>query len=74
MMDHNRTVSGVNLGHLWDEVELMSGHLDRLVALAEAGKVKPRVDRVFPLSKGGEGHLHVQARKNIGKVLFDCTA
>ncbi|MBS1152848.1 MAG: Synaptic vesicle rane protein [Myxococcaceae bacterium] len=72
LMDHNRTVSGVNLGHLWGEVEMMSGHLVKLLALAVEGKVKPRVDKVFPLAEGPAAHRYVQARKNVGKVIFDC--
>ncbi len=32
-MDQNRTVSRVNLGHLWDEVAMMSSHLTKLLAL-----------------------------------------
>jgi NADPH:quinone reductase-like Zn-dependent oxidoreductase len=72
LMDSNRTVSGVNLGHLWGELELLGGHLDDLLKLAEAGLVKPHVDAVFPLAKAAEAHLHVQGRKNVGKVLLDC--
>ncbi len=73
MMDQNKSVSGVNLGHLWDEIEMMSGHLKKLLALVEAGKVKPRVDKVFKLAQGPDAHRYVQERKNVGKVIFDCT-
>lgn len=72
LMDHNRTVSGVNLGHLWDEVEMMGGHLVKLLALSEKGIVKPRVDKVFPLVEGPAAHRYVQERKNVGKVIFNC--
>lgn len=74
MMDVNKTVSGINMGTMWDEVELLGGHLKKLTELAEAGKVKPHVDTVFPLSKGADAHRHVQERKNVGKVVFDCEA
>lgn len=74
LMDHNRSVSGVNMGHLWHEVELMGAHLDALLAQAKLGVVKPHVDRVFPLAQAGEAHAHIQARRNIGKVLLDCEA
>lgn len=73
LMDHNRTVSGVNLGHLWGEVEMMGGHLVKLLKLSTEGKVKPRVDKVFPLVEGPAAHQYVQDRKNVGKVIFDCT-
>lgn len=72
LMDKNRSVSGINMGHMWGELELMGQHLDRLLALAEQGKLKPHVDSVYPLEKAGDAHAHIQARKNVGKVLLSC--
>ena len=72
LMDKNRGVSGTNMGHLWDEVELMAHHLDKVLELNAGGKLTARVDKVFPLEKAGEAHEYVQARKNIGKVLLAC--
>lgn len=72
LMQVNRSVSGVNMGHLWEELELMAHHLDAVLALATSGKLDVHVDRVFPLEQAGEAHAHVQARKNIGKVLLAC--
>lgn len=74
LMGLNKGVIGINLGHLWHEGALMGSHLDALLAMYERGQVKPHVDRVFPLSKAGEAHAHVQGRKNVGKVLFDVEA
>jgi NADPH:quinone reductase-like Zn-dependent oxidoreductase len=73
LMDHNRTVSGVNLGHMWDEVELLRRHIQRLLELFEEGRISPHVDRVFPLSSGADAHRYLQERKNVGKVLLDCS-
>ncbi|MCC6337590.1 MAG: zinc-binding dehydrogenase [Myxococcales bacterium] len=70
LMDANRGLSGVNLGHLWDETELLGHHLTRLVELYQQGHLKPHVDRVFPVDRAGEAHAWVQARKNVGKVLL----
>lgn len=72
LMQDNRSVSGVNMGHMWGELELMMHHLDRMLALVDAGKLTVHVDKVFPLAQAGEAHAHVQARKNIGKVLLAC--
>jgi synaptic vesicle membrane protein VAT-1 len=74
LMNDNKTVSGVNLGHLWKEEELLRGHLEKLMELARAGRVKPPIDSVFPLSKGADAHRQMQSRKNVGKVVLDCTA
>jgi synaptic vesicle membrane protein VAT-1 len=74
LMNHNHTVSGVNMGSLWGEADLMTSHMRRLLELFQQKKISPHVDKVFPLSKAGEAHQYVQARKNVGKVLFDCAA
>jgi NADPH:quinone reductase-like Zn-dependent oxidoreductase len=50
----------------------LSGHLRKLLALSEQGKLKPRVDKVFPLVEGPAAHRYVQERKNVGKVIFNC--
>lgn len=74
LMDQNRGVSGTNMGHLWNELELIGHHLDRILELNAAGKLTAHVDSVFPLERAGEAHAHVQARKNVGKVLLSCEA
>lgn len=74
LMGANKGIIGINLGHLWHEGALMGSHLDALLAMYERGQVKPHVDKVFPLSKAADAHAYVQARKNIGKVVFDVEA
>jgi synaptic vesicle membrane protein VAT-1 len=72
LMDKNRSVSGINLGHLWNENALLQGHLTALLELYRQQQIRPHVDQVFPLSSGAAAHQHVHERKNVGKVLFDC--
>jgi NADPH:quinone reductase-like Zn-dependent oxidoreductase len=74
LMKDNKTISGVNMGGLWDETDLMRHHLTTLVKLYSEGKIKPHVDQVFPLSKGADAHRFMQQRRNVGKVIFDTTA
>lgn len=74
LMDLNKGIVGINLGHLWHEGPLMFSHLGALLQLFERGHVKPHVDKVFALSKAGDAHAYVQARKNVGKVIFDVEA
>lgn len=71
LMNTNRTVSGVNLGHLWGEGALIASHLDALLSLFARGKLAPHVSEVFALSRAAEAHRYVQDRKNVGKVLYD---
>jgi len=70
LMETNRTISGVNMGKLWDEVEMLREELEALLALYEEGKVKPRVDSTFSFAQAKEAHLHMQNRKNIGKIVL----
>ena len=43
---------------------------DRLLAMLEAGAIRPRVDRVLPLSRWREGFAAMANREVIGKVVF----
>jgi NADPH:quinone reductase-like Zn-dependent oxidoreductase len=74
LMGDNKTVSGVKIGHLWNERDQIVAEMDELVRLYREGKIRPRIDKVFPLAAGGDAHNYVQQRKNVGKVLFDCSA
>jgi NADPH:quinone reductase-like Zn-dependent oxidoreductase len=73
LMGDNRTVSGVNVGHLWGEHVLMRETLDALLVLWREGKVKSHIDSVFPLDQGAAAHRRMHERKNVGKILFDCS-
>jgi synaptic vesicle membrane protein VAT-1 len=73
LMNDNRGVAGVNLGHLWGEVALIGETLRALLDLFARGAIAPRVDRVFPLAEGAAAHRFLQERRNVGKVLFDCS-
>ena len=47
LMNANKGVSGVNLGHMWDEIDRMTGWVDQLMSLWEEGAIKPKVARIF---------------------------
>jgi NADPH:quinone reductase-like Zn-dependent oxidoreductase len=70
LMGDNRTVSGVNLGHLWNEDQIIGPQMLTLLRLLGEGKLSPRVDKVFPLEEGAAAHLYLMERRNIGKVLL----
>ena len=73
LMGKNITVSGVNVGELWGETATVRATLDALMTLWGEGKVRSRIDAVFPLAEGAAAHRRVHERKNVGKILFDCT-
>ncbi|MGO9135674.1 MAG: zinc-binding dehydrogenase [Methylovirgula sp.] len=71
LMDANRAVFGVNLGHLWDEgAKVRHWGMSLLQGVAD-GWVRPHVDRTFPLAAAGEAHAYIEARRNIGKVVLE---
>lgn len=70
LMNDNRAIAGVNIGHLWGEIEMMSEELQALLALYQRGAIRPHVDSTFPFARAGEAHRHIQSRKNVGKVVL----
>jgi NADPH:quinone reductase-like Zn-dependent oxidoreductase len=70
LMNANKGVFGVNLGHMWDEGDRMAGWMDQLMRLWGEGAVKPRIARVFSFSEAAAAHHFIQDRSNIGKVLL----
>ncbi len=70
LMNANKGVFGVNLGHLWDEKEMMSEVLAELLQWWSEGKIEPVVDSVFPFSKAADAHDQLQLARNVGKVLL----
>ncbi len=70
LMNANKGVFGVNLGHLWGEFDRMRGWIDQLMGLWENGVIKPRIARVFSFDEAPAAHHFIQDRKNVGKVLL----
>jgi len=70
LMNANRGVFGVNLGHLWGEAQRLRGWLADILRWQGEGKIDPVVDRSFPFAEAAAAHAHIEARRNIGKVLL----
>ncbi len=70
LMNDNKAVIGVNLGHLWDRIELLRGEMLALLADYEAGRIAPVVGKTFPLVQAAAAHRFIQERQNVGKVLL----
>jgi len=70
LIDQNKGVFGVNLGHMWNEVDRIRGWADHLLSLWGQGVVKPHVDKVFPFDEAAAAHHYIQDRRNVGKVLL----
>jgi NADPH:quinone reductase-like Zn-dependent oxidoreductase len=70
LMNANKGVFGVNLGHMWGDFDRMRPWMDLLMGLWESGAVKPKIARVFKFDEAPAAHHFIQDRKNIGKVLL----
>jgi NADPH:quinone reductase-like Zn-dependent oxidoreductase len=70
LANDNRAVMGLNLGHLFDDEEIIAAGLATLSALIEDGTIAPIIDQVFPFSRAAEAHLRIEDRQNVGKVVL----
>jgi len=70
LMNANKGVFGVNLGHMWGEFDRMRPWMDQLMGLWSSGAIRPKIARVFKFDEAAAAHHFIQDRKNIGKVLL----
>ena len=63
-------VAGVSLGHLWDRIDDLEGDARALLALYQAGRIKPHVGATFPFSRAAEAHAQLEYGRNVGKVVL----
>ncbi|MBS1271973.1 MAG: Quinone oxidoreductase 1 [Candidatus Marinimicrobia bacterium] len=71
LINQNKGVLGVNVGHLWHERDMVGKWARQLVEWAEAGKVCPIVDKTFAFEDAPKAHHYIQDRKNTGKVCLN---
>ena len=70
LMNGNRAVCGLNLGHLWGEVSQLHAAMDLVLREVAAGRLRPVVAKTFPLDRAADAHRYLQSRANIGKVVL----
>src|SRR3954470_11346036 len=70
MINRNRGVFGLHIGHLWDERRQLAPLMDMLISELSAGRLTPVVARTFPLERAADAHRFIQSRSNIGKVVL----
>ena len=70
LMNRNKGVFGLNLGHMWGEGEKVAGWTSEIMRGVAEGWIKPHVDRAFPFDQIADAHTHIESRKNIGKVVL----
>lgn len=70
LLNKNRGVFGLNLGHMWHEPEKVAMWMKVLLEGVSEGWVRPFVDKAFPFAQAGAAHSYLEERKNIGKVVL----
>jgi len=70
LMNRNRGVFGLNLGHMWGEGEKVAGWTENILRGIHEGWIQPYVDRAFPFDQVAEAHRYIEGRKNIGKIVL----
>jgi len=70
LLNKNRGVFGLNLGHMWHEPEKVAVWMTAILAGVDEGWVRPHVDKAFAFNQAGEAHQYLESRKNLGKVVL----
>jgi len=70
LLNRNRGVFGLNLGHMWHEPEKVALWMRDILRGVEEGWVQPYVDQAFSFADVGKAHQYLEDRKNIGKVVL----
>ena len=70
LMNRNKGVFGLNLGHLWGEGDKVRDWTREIMKGVAEGWVRPYVDRAFSFNEIADAHRYIEARKNIGKIVL----
>lgn len=70
LMNSNRAVFGVNLGHMWHETAMLRPWMAAILQGVADGWVRPHVDKAFGFAEAGAAQAYMEERRNIGKVVL----
>ena len=70
LMNRNKGVFGLNLGHMWGEGQKVAGWTQEIMRGVNEGWIRPHVDRAFTFDQIAEAHRFLEQRKNIGKIVL----
>jgi NADPH:quinone reductase-like Zn-dependent oxidoreductase len=70
LMNRNKGIFGLNLGHMWGEGEKVASWTRELMRGVQQGWIRPHVDRTFKFDEIADAHRYMEERKNIGKVVL----
>jgi len=69
-MSQSKSVIGLNMLTLWDEMGSLKPYLPALEELIADGTIQPVVDRAFSFAQAPDAHRYISERRNVGKVVL----
>ena len=73
LMSRSRAVVGFWLAHCFGRPELLAPQMAELLAMVEAGTLRPQLGAAYPLADAGLAHRALRDRSSTGKLILDCT-
>lgn len=70
LVEDNKAVMGVNIGYLWEQMDLVREWMNVIVSWYDEFAFRPCIDRKFVLQEAATAHHYIQDHKNKGKVLL----
>jgi NADPH:quinone reductase-like Zn-dependent oxidoreductase len=55
---------------LADKIDITRRFQEKWLPLLAAGRIKPMVDRIFPLAQAAEAHRYMEDNRNFGKIIL----
>ena len=53
-----------------EKMALNQQFIKNLLPLISSGKIRPIVDKIFPLEKVSDAHIYMESNKNFGKIVL----
>src|SRR5438132_249068 len=70
LMNRNKGVFGLNLGHMWGEGEKVAGWTREIMRGVDEGWIRPHVDRAFPCDQVADAHRNLEEIKTMDRVVI----
>ncbi len=70
LLNRNWSIAGLNLGHLWSEIDRLRDVGDAIITGWTRGDLRPVIAAEIPFEEAGEAHRMLEERRNLGKVIL----
>lgn len=74
LMSRSRAVIGFWLAHCFGKADMLQPQMAEMLAMVEAGTLKPLVGGTYPLADAAAAHEALRSRGTVGKLVLDVRA